>query len=242
MILDDGYQFGLGAFETVAVCVGVPIFLKEHLDRMANTLAFLNIENRVSENDVFEYLEKNHIDNGGLKIMVSKSNIIFTRRENPYQAKMYEKGATMEFSDFRRNETSPLICHKTLNYGECILENRKAKAMGIDEIIFLNTKGEICEGTVSNIFFVRDGAIYTPEKSCGLLPGVIRDFVLESGPATQSVIRPGDEESFEECFITNSLMGIMPVSKLGSHVFSKRDVTNRIMDQYRKELARQISK
>lgn len=242
MILDDGYQFGLGAFETIAIHQGVPLFLGPHLARMDRTLAFLKIDNRISEEEVQEYLRQNQLANGGLKIMVSQNNIIFTRRKNPYRVDKYQNGAIMGYSDFKRNETSPLICHKTLNYGECILENRKAKDRGLDEIIFLNTKGEICEGTVSNIFFVRDGTIYTPEKTCGLLPGVIRDFVLENNPAKQTVIMPDDVNSYDECFITNSLMGIMPVKQLGSHVFSKRDVTNRIMEQYRKELSKQISK
>lgn len=44
----------------------------------------------------------------------------------------------------------------------------------MDERIFLNTKGQICEGTVSNIFFVRDGRIYTPAIDSGLLPGTVR--------------------------------------------------------------------
>ena len=79
----------------------------------------------------------------------------------------------MDFSSVRRNETSPLTAYKTLNYGDCILENRQAHGLGMNERIFLNTKGQISEGTVSNIFFVRSGKLYTPDLSCGLLPGIL---------------------------------------------------------------------
>lgn len=239
MILDDGYQFGLGAFETIAINDGALMFLDRHLDRMANTLEFLKIENRVTKQEIAEYLKDNQLTEGGLKIMVSQKNTIFSHRDNPYKSESYEKGAVMDFGGFRRNETSPLICHKTLNYGECILENRNAKARGLDEIIFLNTKGEICEGTVSNIFFVKEGTIYTPAKSCGLLPGVVRDFVLEHGPAIETVIRPEDVESYDECFITNSLMGIMPVRRLENKTFHDRTMTATIIGKYQGEITKQ---
>lgn len=83
-----------------------------------------------------------------------------------------------------RNETSPLVYHKTLNYGDCILEKRAAAAAGINEKVFVNTKGQISEGTVSNIFFVRKNMIYTPQLSCGLLPGNsagIRNVKIQRG-------------------------------------------------------------
>lgn len=93
--------------------------------------------------------------------------MFFQMRKNIYSEEDYAKGFVTDISKVRRNETSPLVYHKTLNYGDCILEKRAAAAAGINEKVFVNTKGQISEGTVSNIFFVRKNMIYTPQLSCG---------------------------------------------------------------------------
>lgn len=139
----------------------------------------------------------------------------------------------MGFSEVRRNESSPFTYHKTLNYGECILEKRQAAVRGLDEVVFLNGKGEICEGAVSNVFFVRKGKVFTPEISCGLLPGIMRGYVMECCDVEERKILPDSLEEFEECFVTNSLMGIMPVSRLGTCEFARRDTAKYLQEKYR---------
>ena len=139
----------------------------------------------------------------------------------------------MDISNVRRNETSPFVYHKTMNYGDCILEKRRSGKAGMDERIFLNTKGQICEGTVSNIFFVRDGRIYTPAIDSGLLPGTVREYICESEAVTQTVIFPDELSSYQECFVTNSLMGIMPVRQLGNVIFRERSVADGLIAEYR---------
>ena len=138
----------------------------------------------------------------------------------------------MDFSSVRRNETSPLTAYKTLNYGDCILENRRAHGEGMNERIFLNTKGQISEGTVSNIFFVRNGKLYTPDLSCGLLPGILREYLCETENVEETVIYPAELGRYEECFVTNSLMGIMPVKQLGEWKSESREVTNQLLKKY----------
>ena len=124
-----------------------------------------------------------------------------------------------------------------MNYGDCILEKRRAGKAGKDERIFLNTHGQICEGTVSNIFFVRDGRIYTPEVGSGLLPGIIREYICESEVVIETAIFPDELSSYQECFVTNSLMGIMPVKALENTSFEERTVTGRLMAKYRDHVA-----
>ena len=55
--LDEGYMFGLGAFETAAVEDGKPVFLEEHLMRLENTLLFLGIRPSVNKDEIYEYLD-----------------------------------------------------------------------------------------------------------------------------------------------------------------------------------------
>ena len=119
--------------------------------------------------------------------------------------------------------------HKTLNYGDCILEKRAATAAGIQERVFLNTKGQICEGAVSNIFFVRKNKIYTPQMNCGLLPGILREYVLENFEVNETVIYPEELMYYDECFVTNSLM---PVRQLGNICFPHRTRADEVRTLY----------
>ena len=230
--LDGGFQFGLGAFETVAVYGNCPVFLKEHLERLQRAAEFLGIGQQVEERDVYAYLEGRLTECGALKIAVSKENKLLLWRENHYTEEVYAKGFAAGFSEVRRNETSPLTYHKTLNYGDCILEKRRAAAEGLDELVFLNGRGEISEGTVSNIFFVREGKLFTPEVSCGLLPGILRRYLLENYEVSEIRIHPEELEGFDECFATNSLMGMMPVLRLGGRSFGRRETADRLRREY----------
>ena len=182
--LDEGYSFGLGAFETIAVKDGKLIFLDRHLRRLDRALHFLKIgtldERGITEKQVIDCVKQQKLKDGACKLTVSKKNVVFQQRQNPYTDDIRRTGFVMDFSSVRRNETSPLTAYKTLNYGDCILENRQAHGLGMNERIFLNTKGQISEGTVSNIFFVRSGKLYTPDLSCGLLPGILREYLCET--------------------------------------------------------------
>ena len=243
--LDECYQFGLGAFETIAIEHGHPVFLPRHLARLDRAADFLELTScavrNINPDTITSYLneqEKNgtSLSHCALKIMISNENTIYHIRSNPYVPAQYKKGFVMDFSSIMRNESSPLTYHKTMNYGDCILEKRLAARQGMNERIFQNSKGEICEGTVSNIFFVRDQKLFTPKISCGLLPGILREYLCESFPVEETVILPSDLDQYEECFVTNSLMGIMPVKKLAGHNFSKRDMSDQLLDAYKQSI------
>ena len=238
--LDEGFQFGLGAFETIAVENKNPVFLESHFRRLQKAADFLGMgeisQRGITEEAVYRYLEEAHLESGALKVMLSRENCIMTERKNPYTEESYQKGFVADFSQVRRNETSPLVYHKTMNYGDCILEKRAATRAGMNERIFLNTSGQICEGTVSNVFFVQRGQICTPKVSCGLLPGIMREYLLEHYPIEETEIYPNELEQYEECFVTNSLMGIMPVTKLGEIIFPERTTADKLRMEYMKIL------
>lgn len=228
---DDGYWFGLGAFETIRVYRGKAVFLEEHLRRLQKAADFFGLL-RAGEKDgcwldarreqVRRFLQENPMENGACKLTVSEKNILLTSRLNVYTEEQYEKGFHLEYSSIRRNETSPFTYYKTLNCGENILEKRRAVTEGYDEPVFLNTRGEICEGAATNLFFVEEGRIITPPVACGLLNGILRQFIMGLRPVEERVIRPEMVEHFQEMFITNSLLGVMPVSRLGEKQFTSR--------------------
>ena len=226
LTFDDGYQFGLGAFETLALVNGQPIWLEAHEARMRQTLDWLGITLPADWKNRFQtYIDRNGEGMGVVKILASANNLSFTARPNPYETLESRPGFVLGLSDIRRNESSPFVRHKTFNYGDSILAKRQAAKNGIDEPIFCNSCGELTEGAVSNLFFIKDGKLYTPPIEAGLLPGIIRAYLCHRYDVTEKTILPDEIGTFDECFITNSLMGIMPVRQFESHEFSVSEKT-----------------
>lgn len=83
---------------------------------------------------------------------------------------------------------------------------------GVFDAVFLNERGEVCEGARSNIFVERDGVLLTPPLACGLLPGVMRRHLLESGRAVERLLSLDDLRSASAIFLSNALRGLIPVS------------------------------
>lgn len=87
---------------------------------------------------------------------------------------------------------------------------RAALPEGLDEVVFLNTRGEICEGTITNVFWERDGEMLTPALSSGLLPGVLREEMLDEGRAREAVLTEADLRAAARLWVGNSLRGLIP--------------------------------
>lgn len=109
---------------------------------------------------------------------------------------------------------------KTGNYLNNILCLREALARGAEEVVMTNLAGEITESSVSNIFFVRDGVLYTPPLSAGILAGITRAAILGSVASSAGVrvceiaIRPEALDTFSECFLTGTRREIHPVQSI----------------------------
>ena len=237
--LDEGYSFGLGLFETILFYKGKPIFLDEHLARINKSITDLELKiEKLKKDEVFQYLNnnKNTLEYEVLKIVLSEKNRIFLKREYTYTEKDYQKGFSLNISKVRRNESSIFTFHKTLNYGDNILEKRKSKKLGYDEPIFLNSKNQITEGATSNIFVVVEDKIYTPKLSCGLLNGIVRQYIISNYDVIEKEIDIKFLNNADEIFLTNSLFGIMPVSNLEKKIFKSQKLGKNILQNYKKYL------
>ena len=239
LIPDEGYYFGIGAFETIAVEKGRPVFFEQHCARLQRAMDFFSIKIPMEEikDSAAQKLREPEMQMGRkvLKITVSPENVLVTSRENTYRRQDYERGFTAQLSSVRRNETSPFTYHKTLNYGDCLLEKRAAKARGIDEPVFLNLKGNISEGACTNVFFVKRGRVITPSVSSGLLPGILRSYICSVCEVEERAIDPLEVSECEEMFLTNSLLGVMPVTRLGSRHFPSQERSRELLGQYWRE-------
>lgn len=137
-----------------------------------------------------------------------------------YPPELYGRGMHATIADVRRNETSPLSRIKcTAGLRDGILARERAREAGFDEAIMLNNHGTVAEATVCNVFVVRKGRLLTPTIECGALPGVTRAAVLdlarESGiDATETDLTLDGLRTSDEAFLTNSVMGVMPLTRL----------------------------
>ncbi|MBU3090638.1 aminotransferase class IV [Clostridium sp. CF011] len=234
--LDSGFSFGRGAFETILV-KEKPLFLAEHIERLNRGLNTLNVNKKITETEIYAATQKLNCKNCVLKIMVSEKNTIITKREMAYKQSDYDEGFALGLSEVRRNAHSNLTYVKSFNYIENIIERDKIIDKGYNEALFLNTEGFISEGAVSNIFFIKNGIIFTPKIKCGLLPGIVRDFIIRNLLPIGFIVQEGEftlEELMkaEGVFITNSIMGIMKVNKIEDKVVNESTVVSEIKRYY----------
>lgn len=86
---------------------------------------------------------------------------------------------------------------------------RAAMPATADEVIFVNEHGALCEGSITNIFVPRGDVLLTPAQACGLLPGVLRQELLESGRAQEARLTLDDLRGEQGFFVGNSLRGLI---------------------------------
>lgn len=91
---------------------------------------------------------------------------------------------------------------------------RAALPAGVDEMIFANERGEMCEGTIANVFFDAGAGLCTPPLDCGLLPGVLRAEMLETGRCREAILRAKDLGSVQ-LWVGNSLRGLIAADLVG---------------------------
>jgi len=124
------------------------------------------------------------------------------------------KGTVWRFviSDQRLDEKDPLFYHKTTRRQFYDREMERQTALtGCDEVIFLNKKGELTEGTRTTLFIELDGRLFTPALTCGLLPGTLREELLDlpRASASEAVLSPQDLMSADRIYLGNSVRGLI---------------------------------
>jgi para-aminobenzoate synthetase / 4-amino-4-deoxychorismate lyase len=122
-------------------------------------------------------------------------------------------------SDQRVDEKDPLFFHKTTRrqFYDCEMERQRALT-GCDEVVFLNKKGELTEGTRTSLFLEQDGRLFTPALTCGLLPGTLREELIDlpRAAASEAVLSLGDLARAERIYLGNSVRGLIRAEPLGA--------------------------
>ena len=106
---------------------------------------------------------------------------------------------------FRVDSGDNMRYHKTTRRD--LLDSARAGDPDYDEVLFLNEQGQVTEGSYHNLVVKLDGRLVTPSLGCGLLPGVLREELLEAGKITERVLYPDDLKRAEEVWLINSVRG-----------------------------------
>lgn len=245
---DHGFLYGHGLFETMRVYQGKVFCVEEHVKRLVHSSNILGWTEKVDEEQlvagIYRTLQKNKLQDASVRLTISRgigasrpdpgscgplTVTIFTAPLQPLASEVYDKGWKMVTATIQRNLTSPLCSLKVANYLDNILAKMEAKKQGAHEALFLNTKGNIAEGTMCNVFFMAEGNLITPDLSSGLLPGITRAIVLELAQQVgmrveERQIHPEEVVTVTEMFVTSSLLEIMPVTMLDGRRIGNGDV------------------
>ncbi len=257
-VLDYGFLYGYGLFETMRAYGGRVFRLERHLSRLAGAMEMLGIktEGLALAEAVMDTIRANKLSNARVRVAVSIGEggmvpdpasceeptvLVLATAYHPYPEQVYKKGFRVVVSSIRRNSQSPLSGLKSANYLESMLVRQEAKKAGADEALFLNDKGFLAEASMSNVFLVSGGILKTPKEENGILPGITRETVLEI--ASQLDISAAEQDigldevyRADEAFLTNSIMEIMPLVEVEGRAVgpgSPGAVTQRIMNAYR---------
>jgi D-alanine transaminase len=232
-VLDRGFIFGDGVYEVIPVYGGHILRLTEHLRRLDNSLAAIYMENPHDAHGwsaiISELLDRNPGSvNRAVYLQVTRG--AGARQHIPVagqQPTVFGMCNAIPDRDFTSGISA--VTHEDIRWQYCdiktislignvLLRERARRRDGSVEAILIRD-GRVTEGAASNVFVVLGGRVHTPPKHGALLPGITRDLVVEllngAGIGCDEIDIPGkDLAAADEIWITSSMMGIAPVTKL----------------------------
>ncbi len=267
-VFDHGFLYGDGIYETLRAYRGKLFLLSKHLSRLKHSAEAISLKlpmtiEKIGE-AMYETLSVNKLTDAYVRLHLSRgpgdigldpalchapTMFIVTQPFKDYPVENYEKGVSVAIVETRRNHPlaiSPAI--KSTNFLNNILAKIESLKSGAYEGIMLNWEGCVAEGTISNIFMVKRGALHTPSLDTGILDGVTRDLVLHLArkdhiPVKEEKFKPHDLISADECFITNTTIEVLPVTRVdGETIGSGRPgtVTLALRSAYRREVEKDV--
>jgi len=221
---NPAFAHGFGLFETIRVADGRLYFWAEHWARLQASAAVFGLDCAVSEEEALaaaKRLCRSTTEPMSLKLSLlpegERARLYLYLRP----ASSWPERVCLRLADEGRlDPSSPLAGHKTHNYMANLWLFREARKAGYDDVLRLTTDGRIGETAVSNFFLLRERVLCTPDLSCGILPGVVREAVMGVARERALEVSTADltTEDLLRCefaFVTNSSCGIRPVEAIG---------------------------
>lgn len=239
-------------YEVIRVIDGVPLFLEDHISRLlkSSEMIDINISHLIDkiESDIKRIILINHKPQKNLKILVyidDKNNInysIFFIKSSYPDPELYKNGiTTILFKALRENPNA-----KVQNSQLRERVNKELQKNNAYEALLVNEQEYITEGSKSNVFFAKDGSLYTSPKQDVLL-GVTRTHIVElANELGIKVIEEPIHKSFlsicDGLFITGTSPKALPISKVDEMMFNspKNETIRRLMKAYDLSIAEYI--
>lgn len=243
-VMDHGFLYGMGLFETFRTYGGQPFLLAQHLDRLRFGCRAAGIAAHIDERQaavhIAELLAANGLADAYIRYTVTAGEAEFGLPSADYTtptvvvyvkplplqpAALYTDGKALRILKTMRNTPEGAVRLKSLHYMNSILGKRELSAYPPDskglpyEGLMLTKEGFLAEGIVSNLFFVDQNELYTPEVATGILPGITRQAVIDLAHAMGIAVNEGRFGvkrllAADEIFLTGSVQEIVPVTRV----------------------------
>jgi len=230
--MDRGFTLGDGLFETMLVEDGQVRHLQAHLERLADGCAVISLPPPAPQ-AVQTAMDRALVEGGTgrralrLTWTAGCGGRGLDRPGDPapqlsvscMPAPLPGLARLIIARTVRRNEHSQASQLKTLSYLDNVLAREEARAAGANEAVMLNTAGNLACAAAANLFWVREGRIFTPALDCGVLAGTARARLVAAHKV--AVVIAGREalDGADAVFLTNSLSGVRTVESLDGRVF-----------------------
>jgi branched-chain amino acid aminotransferase len=252
---DHGVTVGDGVFETIKVVDGTPLALTRHLHRLTRSCDFLGLATPDSSSlkDAVSSVIASQVEAarlGRLRITVTAglgplgsdrgagegTTIVALAPMDPWPAT-----TSAIVVPWVRNERSAVVGAKTTSYAENVVALRWAHERGFSEGLFMNSVGNLSEGTGTNVFVVINGQVVTPGLDSGCLAGITRELILDWGMAVEGELHSSDLENADEVFLTSSTRDIHPVLSLGDRQWEAAGEVSRVLSaQYVRRITQDV--
>lgn len=263
-VYDHGFLYGLGLFETFRTYNKEPFLLPEHLRRLSEGCRELGIDYEPDyahiQRLIDELLKANNLEDAYIRYSVSAgtdilglpsgvyqnpTEIIYIKPLPPKDEKIYAQGKALQLLKLPRNTPEGLYRFKSFHYMNNILAKRELQQYAwatSAEGLMLTEEGYVAEGIVSNIFFIKDSACYTPSLDTGILPGITRAYVLQLAQQQQIPTQNGqyrweDLMEADEVFLVNSIQEIVPITTLFTPSGQSHSIGNGVVGPITRQLS-----
>lgn len=241
-VFDAGFTNAAGLFETLRVYHGRVMRLRDHTERLLRSAAALGLQidatHETLESGMMELLAATGLREARMRLTVTPGNVprpgepieetpettvvIVAEQVRLYPTDLYRQGMRVCICPYRQSRLNPIAGHKTLDYLPRLLSMRYAAERKCNESLWFNTENQLAEGSICNVFIVREGRIATPPVDTPVLPGTVRKAVIELAADAGIPLdeRPIDIDTLlaaHEVFLTGTVLEIMPVTAIEKH-------------------------
>lgn len=257
-VLDTGFLYGDGVYDTMRAYNGRVFALSRHLARLERSAGRVGM--RVPgaadlSRRIDETLAANETAYAVLRITVTRGRL--ARRLDlssagepsvaitldfiePGADEARRAGIRVAYSRYVRTTRHPLAGVKSTSYQVSLLARNEAREAGGTEVLLANETGEICEGAAANVFFVEKDTLFTPALSTGILGGITREVALECARARnisteEATFARERLERASEVFMTGTTIQIAAVVSVGGTMIGEGrpgPVARQLLDDY----------